>query len=133
MKDDAAMRIARALVQAKADFPKVRPGGVFTICDAAECIRKQLAVEFPEACKMPRVLVNGRDEVFDALAVASGVPASSGLVAGAVGGLVAAVFGGSPMQVTGPAAALNVMVLAIATRYGTFNVVAEDAFYLVLH
>lgn len=71
-KDDAAMRIVRALVQAKADFPKVRPGGVFTICDAAECIRKQLAGEFPEACKMPRVLVNGRDEVFDALAVASG-------------------------------------------------------------
>jgi SulP family sulfate permease len=57
-----------------------------------------------------------------ALAVASGVPASSGLVAGAVGGLVAAVFGGAPMQVTGPAAALNVMVLAIATRYGVRGV-----------
>jgi hypothetical protein len=71
-KDDAAMRIARALVQARADFPKVRPGGVFTICDAAECIRKQLGAEFPEVCKVPRVLVEGRDEVFDALCIASG-------------------------------------------------------------
>jgi hypothetical protein len=72
MKDDAAMRIARALVQARADFPKKRPGGVFTICDAAECIRAQLHAEFPEACAMPRALVDGRDEIFDALCVASG-------------------------------------------------------------
>lgn len=57
-----------------------------------------------------------------ALAVASGVPAASGLVAGAVGGAVAALLGGAPLQVTGPAAALNVMVLAIATRYGVRGV-----------
>jgi len=59
-----------------------------------------------------------------ALAVASGVPASSGLVAGAVGGLVAGLFGGAPMQVTGPAAALNVMVLAISVQFGVGGVAA---------
>lgn len=59
-----------------------------------------------------------------ALAVASGVPASSGLVAGAVGGAVAALLGGSSLQVTGPAAALNVMVFAIAARFGVTGVAA---------
>ncbi len=59
-----------------------------------------------------------------ALAVASGVPASAGLVAGAVGGLVAAVFGGSGLQVTGPAAALSVMVLAISQKFGVAGVAA---------
>jgi SulP family sulfate permease len=48
-----------------------------------------------------------------ALAVASGLPPVAGLIAGAVGGGIAAAFGGAPFQVTGPAAALNVMVLAL--------------------
>ncbi len=42
-----------------------------------------------------------------ALAVASGLPPLAGLVAGAIGGAIAAVFGGTPLQVTGPAAALR--------------------------
>ncbi|MBI1860377.1 MAG: hypothetical protein HYR96_05610 [Deltaproteobacteria bacterium] len=48
-----------------------------------------------------------------ALAVACKLPPSAGLVAGAIGGAIAAVFGGSTRQVSGPAAALNLMVLGI--------------------
>jgi SulP family sulfate permease len=53
-----------------------------------------------------------------ALAVASGLPPIAGLVAGAIGGGLAAIFGGAPLQVSGPAAALQVMVLGIATQFG---------------
>jgi len=59
-----------------------------------------------------------------ALAVASGVPASAGIVAGALGGFLAACFGGSSLQVSGPAAALSTLVLAISVRYGTVGVAA---------
>ena len=59
-----------------------------------------------------------------ALAVASGLPPIAGLVAGAIGGGLAAVFGGSPLQVTGPAAALQVMVLGIALEFGATGVAA---------
>src|SRR6187402_2155868 len=37
------------------------------------------------------------------LAIASGMPPSAGLVAGIIGGIVAAVFGSSQFQVSGPA------------------------------
>lgn len=57
-----------------------------------------------------------------ALAVSCGLPASAGLLAGAIGGGIAAIFGGSSLQVTGPAAALNVMVLAITKEYGAVGV-----------
>lgn len=53
-----------------------------------------------------------------ALAVASGLPASAGLLAGAVGGSVAAIFGGSRWQVSGPAAALNAMVFLLVKDFG---------------
>ncbi|NUP12658.1 MAG: hypothetical protein HOW73_41995 [Polyangiaceae bacterium] len=61
-----------------------------------------------------------------ALAVASGVPASAGLVAGALGGFLAACFGGSSLQVSGPAAALSTLVLAIAGRFGAVGVAAAS-------
>ena len=51
------------------------------------------------------------------LAIASGMPPAAGLVAGAIGGFVAAMMGSSQYQVSGPAAALSVMVLALATRF----------------
>lgn len=54
-----------------------------------------------------------------ALAVAAGLPASDGLIAGAIGGFFAAAFGGSNFQVSGPAAALNVMVFGIVGQFGT--------------
>ncbi|WP_141735693.1 SulP family inorganic anion transporter [Oligoflexus tunisiensis] len=59
-----------------------------------------------------------------ALAVASGLPPSAGLLAGAIGGGIAAIFGGAPLQVTGPAAALNIMVLSITKDYGAVGVAA---------
>ena len=59
-----------------------------------------------------------------ALAVASGLPPSAGLVAGAIGGILAGVFGGAPLQITGPAAALNVMVLHVVKDYGVVGAAA---------
>lgn len=53
-----------------------------------------------------------------ALSLAAGLPASAGLIAGAVGGFVAAAFGGSNYQVSGPAAALNVLVFGIVSQFG---------------
>ena len=59
-----------------------------------------------------------------ALAVACGVPPVMGLVAGAVGGFVAAFLGGAPLQVSGPAAALSTMVLLIGKDFGAAGVAA---------
>ncbi len=57
-----------------------------------------------------------------ALAVACGLPPSAGLLAGAIGGAIAAIFGGAPLQVTGPAAALQVMVAAVTADFGAEGV-----------
>lgn len=57
-----------------------------------------------------------------ALAVACGLPPSAGLLAGAIGGALASIFGGAPLQVTGPAAALQVMVAAITADFGAEGV-----------
>jgi SulP family sulfate permease len=62
------------------------------------------------------------------LAIASGMPPSAGLVAGIVGGAVAAMFGSSQFQVSGPAAALSVMVLALAREFGVSGVAAATVF-----
>ncbi len=59
-----------------------------------------------------------------ALAIAAGLPPSSGLIAGAIGGGFAALFGGSRFQATGPAAALNVMVFAIVQQFGAAGAAA---------
>lgn len=67
-----------------------------------------------------------------ALAIASGLPASAGLVAGAIGGMVAAAFGGAALQVTGPAAALQVLVLAVSVRFGAAGVAAATVMIGVL-
>jgi sulfate permease, SulP family len=53
-----------------------------------------------------------------ALAVASGLPASVGLISGAIAGVVAGLLGGSRLQVTGPEAALVPIVLLIVQRHG---------------
>lgn len=62
------------------------------------------------------------------LAIASGMPPSAGLVAGAIGGLVAGIFGSSRLQVSGPAAALSVMVLALAKDFGVQGVAAATIY-----
>ncbi|QSQ24907.1 SulP family inorganic anion transporter [Pyxidicoccus parkwayensis] len=61
------------------------------------------------------------------IALASGAPIISGLIAGVVGGLVVGLFGGAPLQVSGPAAGLAVMVFGFIQQLGlttTFAVVA---------
>ncbi|NMO53147.1 bifunctional SulP family inorganic anion transporter/carbonic anhydrase [Actinoplanes sp. TBRC 11911] len=52
------------------------------------------------------------------IAAASGAPLLSGLIAAVVGGLVAGALGGAPLQVSGPAAGLTVIVAGTIAHYG---------------
>lgn len=56
--------------------------------------------------------------------VASGVGAAAGLVTAIVAGFVAAVFGGSHLQVSGPTGAMTVVLIPVVARYGTEAVFA---------
>ncbi len=53
-----------------------------------------------------------------AFAVASGVEPKAGLYTAIVAGVVAAVFGGSPVQITGPTGAMVVVLVGIVAKYG---------------
>ena len=52
------------------------------------------------------------------IAVASDAPPLAGLIAAIVGGIVAGALGGSPLQVSGPAAGLTVIVAALIAQFG---------------
>lgn len=52
------------------------------------------------------------------IALASGAPVAAGLIAAVVGGIVAGLLGGSPLQVSGPAAGLTVIVATLIQKYG---------------
>ncbi|WP_066553039.1 SulP family inorganic anion transporter [Croceicoccus bisphenolivorans] len=52
------------------------------------------------------------------IAIASGVPPEKGLITGIIGGIVVGLFAGSPLQVSGPAAGLAVIVFEFVTEYG---------------
>ncbi|MGW1363281.1 bifunctional SulP family inorganic anion transporter/carbonic anhydrase [Streptomyces chartreusis] len=52
------------------------------------------------------------------IALATGAPLQAGLVAAAVGGLVAGRLGGAPLQVSGPAAGLTVVTAELIHQYG---------------
>ncbi|MDY7225046.1 SulP family inorganic anion transporter [Hyalangium rubrum] len=52
------------------------------------------------------------------IALASGAPIMSGLIAGVVGGLIVGSFGGAPLLVSGPAAGLAVMVFGFIQELG---------------
>lgn len=52
------------------------------------------------------------------IAIASGVPVAAGLITGIVGGLVVGALAGAPLQVSGPAAGLTVVVYEIVQKYG---------------
>jgi carbonic anhydrase len=52
------------------------------------------------------------------IALATGAPLQAGLVAAAVGGVVAGRLGGSPLQVSGPAAGLTVVTADLIQRHG---------------
>jgi len=52
------------------------------------------------------------------IAQASGVPIAAGIITGIVGGLVVGVLAGSPLQVSGPAAGLTVLVFGLVKEHG---------------
>ncbi len=52
------------------------------------------------------------------IAIASGVPPEKGLVTGIIGGLVVGLLAGSPLQVSGPAAGLAVIVFEFVRDHG---------------
>ncbi|WP_420093197.1 SulP family inorganic anion transporter [Mycolicibacterium sphagni] len=52
------------------------------------------------------------------IAIASDAPVLAGLIAAIVGGVVAGALGGSPLQVSGPAAGLTVIVAGLIAEFG---------------
>lgn len=56
------------------------------------------------------------------IALASGAPLFSGMIAGIVGGIVIGALSGSQLSVSGPAAGLTAVVLSAITRLGAFDV-----------
>ncbi|MET0364969.1 MAG: SulP family inorganic anion transporter, partial [Sphingobium sp.] len=52
------------------------------------------------------------------IAIASGVPPEKGLITGIIGGLVVGFLAGSPLQVSGPAAGLAVIVFELVRDHG---------------
>ncbi|MCW2542391.1 MAG: sulfate transporter [Frankiales bacterium] len=57
-----------------------------------------------------------------AFGVASGVGARAGLITAVVAGALAAIFGGSNLQVSGPTGAMTVVLIPVFHRYGTNGV-----------
>ncbi|MEL6851734.1 MAG: SulP family inorganic anion transporter, partial [Bacteroidota bacterium] len=71
------------------------------------------------------------------IALASGAPLFSGIIAGIVGGIVVALISGSPLGVSGPAAGLAVIVLTAIQDLGAFEtfllaVVLAGVFQIIL-
>lgn len=52
------------------------------------------------------------------IAIASGAPPAAGLITGIVGGIIVGFLAGSPLQVSGPAAGLAVIVYELIQKYG---------------
>ncbi len=55
------------------------------------------------------------------VAVASGFPPEMGIVTGIIGGIIVGSFAGSPLQVSGPAAGLVVLVFEVVQEHGLTN------------
>jgi MFS superfamily sulfate permease-like transporter len=52
------------------------------------------------------------------VAIASGVPPAMGVISGVIGGLIVGMFSGSPLQISGPAAGLAVIVYELVQEQG---------------
>lgn len=52
------------------------------------------------------------------VAIASGFPPTAGIITGIIGGLLVGMLAGSPLQVSGPAAGLTVLVWQLLQQYG---------------
>lgn len=70
------------------------------------------------------------------IAIASNAPVLAGLIAAIVGGIVVGALGGSPLQVSGPAAGLTVVVAGLVSDFGwgvtCFITVAAGAVQVLL-
>lgn len=53
-----------------------------------------------------------------AIALASGVTPAAGLVTAIIAGIVCALFGGAPLSISGPAAAMSVLIAATVEKFG---------------
>lgn len=62
-----------------------------------------------------------------AFGVTSGLGAQAGLVTAVVAGLVAAIFGGSNLQVSGPTGAMTVVLVPVVDRFGSGGVLMVGA------
>lgn len=54
-----------------------------------------------------------------AIALASGVPPAVGLITAIIAGVVCSLFGGTPLGISGPAAAMAIVVAAAVQKYGS--------------
>ena len=82
------------------------------------------------ALNLPKMSIVGRDLTASivvflvamplcmGIAVASGVPPEKGLITGIIGGIVVGTLAGSPLQVSGPAAGLAVVVFELVRDHG---------------
>jgi MFS superfamily sulfate permease-like transporter len=52
------------------------------------------------------------------ISIASGMPATAGIITGIVGGIIVGFLAGSPLQVSGPAAGLSVLVFQLVEQHG---------------
>jgi MFS superfamily sulfate permease-like transporter len=52
------------------------------------------------------------------ISIASGMPPTAGIITGIIGGIVVGFLAGSPLQVSGPAAGLSVLVLQFVQEQG---------------
>ncbi len=76
--------------------------------------RENLARDFPASIVVFLVAL----PLCMGVAIASGVPPADGIITGIVGGLIVGFFSGSPLQVSGPAAGLTVIVFEIVKEHG---------------
>ena len=62
-----------------------------------------------------------------AIALASGVPPEVGLVTAIIAGIVCALFGGTPLSVCGPAAAMCILIADIVEKFGVQSLILIGA------
>ena len=62
------------------------------------------------------------------ISIASGMPATAGIITGIVGGIIVGFLAGSPLQVSGPAAGLSVLVLQLVQQHGV-EMIGTIAFF----
>ncbi|MEO0048583.1 MAG: sulfate permease, SulP family [Pseudomonadota bacterium] len=67
-----------------------------------------------------------------AFAIASGLKPEAGLISAVIGGFLISAFGGSKVQIGGPAGAFVVIVYAIVERYGVANLIISTFFAGIL-